>query len=177
MNFSRFKVRLGAFLASLWIKSLRIRLSTPDDFRPGILGIWHSDLLASTAAFKGWGVHTLISQSSDGNFFAETAKRLGYIVTRGSDSHGATNVRHLLASLNADKFAGMALDGPHGPAEKVKPGSIWLSKTSGRPLWHINARYGAHIRLKTWDNFILPLPLTAIDIQINYLCDHDFNAT
>ena len=177
MKFSTFKVRLGSFLAALWIKSLRIRLSTPQDFRPGILGVWHRDLLASAAAFQKWGVHTLVSQSSDGDFFAETVKRLGYVVTRGSDSHGSSNVRHLLSSLNAEKFAGMALDGPHGPADKVKPGSIWLSKTSKRPLWIISARYRAHIRLKTWDNFILPLPLTTIDIQINYLCDHDFNAT
>ena len=176
MKTSQIKVRLGAFIASLWIKSLKIRLCTPDDFRPGILGIWHRDLIASTAAFKDWGVHALISQSSDGDFFAETAKRLGYAITRGSDNHGSTNVRHLLASLNSDKFAGMALDGPHGPADKVKPGSLWLSRASNRPLWLVHAHYGAHIRLKTWDNFILPLPLTTVDIQINYLYN-DSNPT
>jgi hypothetical protein len=38
----------------------------PDDFRPGILGLWHKDLLASCAAFKDKNVHILVSESSDG---------------------------------------------------------------------------------------------------------------
>lgn len=165
-----FKIRLGAWLASLWIRSLRIRLHTPSDFRPGVLGLWHQDLLASTAAFKDKGVHVLVSQSKDGAFFARCAELLGYKVTRGSDSHGATNVRYLLKSMKGGSFTGMALDGPRGPAHKVKAGSIWLSKVSGLPLWHIQPKYGAHITLKTWDNFILPLPLSSIDIEISYLC-------
>ena len=163
------KVRLGALFASLWIKSLRIRLSTPDDFGPGILGVWHRDLLACAAAFKNWGVHTLISQSKDGDFFADTVKQLGYQVTRGSDTRGSSNVRHVLKALSQGQFAGMALDGPRGPAGEIKPGSRWLSKQSGRPLWIVSVKYGAHFTLKTWDKFVLPLPLTAIDIQIKYL--------
>ena len=170
------KVRLVAWIASLWIKSLRIRLSTPKDFSPGILGVWHKDLLATAAAFKNWGVHALISESEDGNLFTLVTEKLGYIVTRGSSSHGASNVRHLLKALQEGHFVGMALDGPRGPALEIKPGSVWLSKSSGRPLWSISAKYGPHFTLKTWDRFILPLPMTAIDIQINYLCDHDFNA-
>ena len=161
-----FKVRFKAFLATLWIKSLRIRLNAPESFSPGILGVWHKDLLACAAAFKNWGVHTLVSESSDGDLFATIVQNLGYSVTRGSSTHGATNVRHLLTPLKEGRFVGMALDGPRGPAGVVKKGSLWLSKTSGTPLWQINARYGAHITLKTWDKFVLPLPLTRIDIEI-----------
>lgn len=163
------KVRLGAWLAALWIRSLRINLHTPENFGPGVLGLWHQDLLASTAAFKDRNVHVLVSESEDGAVFARCAQLLGYKVTRGSNTHGATNVRHLLDSMKAGCFTGMALDGPRGPAHQVKAGSIWLSKSSGRPLWHIQPRYGAHITLKTWDNFILPLPLSSIDVQIKYL--------
>ena len=166
-----FKVRLGAFLASLWVRSLRIKLSVPDNFAPGILGIWHKDLIASTAAFKNWGVHAFISESNDGDLFTMVAQKNGYAVTRGSDTHGSTNVRHVLSALKQGQFAGMALDGPRGPAEQVKPGSRWLSEKSGRPLWFVSVKYGPHITLKTWDKFILPLPLTSIDIQIKYLCD------
>ena len=74
MQKNSLKVRLGALFASLWIRSLRIRLSTPDGFGPGILGVWHRDLLACAAAFKNWGVHTLISQSKDGDFFCSHRK-------------------------------------------------------------------------------------------------------
>lgn len=170
MNKIPMKVRIGSWIAALWVRSLRIHLETPDDFRPGVLGLWHQDLLASTAAFKDKNVHVLVSESSDGDFFSQAAKRLGYNVTRGSDSHGATNIRHLLKAMKNGAFTGMALDGPRGPALQVKAGSIWLSKSSGTPLWHIQPHYGAHITLKTWDNFILPLPLSSIDVQIKYLC-------
>ena len=161
--------RLGALIGALWMRSLRIRLRVPDDFRPGILGLWHKDLLASCAAFKDKNVHILVSESSDGEFFALAAKHLHYEVTRGSDTHGATNVRHLLKSLRQNRFVGMALDGPHGPALQVKPGSIWLSKESERPLWLFDIKYGRNFRLNGWDKFIIPLPLSSIDIEIKYL--------
>ena len=163
------KTKLLGWLGALWMRSLRIRLTVPEDFRPGILGLWHKDLLASCAAFKDKNVHILVSESSDGEFFAQAASRLHYEVTRGSDTHGATNVRHLLQSLKDGRFVGMALDGPHGPALQVKPGSLWLSKASGRPLWLFCIKYGKHFRLNGWDNFIIPLPLSSVDIEIKYL--------
>lgn len=171
--FGAVKVNLAAFFGALWIRSLRVRFNAPDDYRPGVLGLWHQDLLASCAAFKHKNVHVLISESGDGEIFARATERLGYRVTRGSDSHGSTNVRHLLRTLKNGGFVGMALDGPHGPAHEVKPGSFWLSEASGRPLWLIGVRYGRCIRLKTWDNFIVPLPLTTIDIQIKYFFKAD----
>lgn len=169
MNNCSWKIKIGATLAALWMRSLRIRVHAPADFRPGVLGLWHQDLLASTAAFKDKGVHILVSESGDGEFFAQAAQKLGYTVTRGSDTHGATNVRHVLKSLKKGTFVGMALDGPHGPDHQVKPGSVWLSKSSGTPLWLLEFKYGAHIKLKGWDKFIIPLPLTTIDLEIKYL--------
>ena len=169
--FGVFKAKLASLVVSLWLRTLRVRLETPEDYGPGILGIWHRDLLACCAAFKGMGVHALISESKDGELFSETARRLGYRVTRGSDSHGALNVRHLLESLNAGKFAAMALDGPRGPAGVAKPGSLWLSRKSDRPLWEIQVQYGRHATLHTWDRFVIPLPMSTIVVRIKYFCN------
>ena len=171
--FGVFKVKLLALLGGLWMRSLRVRLSVPEGFGPGILGCWHRDLLASFAAFKDRGVHALVSESDDGEILARAIERLGFRVTRGSDTHGALNVRHLVQTLKEGGFVGMALDGPRGPALQVKPGSLWLAEKSGRPLWHTVVRYGRHIRLKSWDNFVVPFPLTSIDIEIKYFCQKD----
>ena len=168
--FGDFKAKLASFVVSLWLRSLRVRLEVPEGYGPGVLGIWHRDLLACCAAFKDMGVHALISESRDGDFFSETAKRLGYKITRGSDSHGALNVRRLLESLNAKQFVGMALDGPHGPAGIAKPGSHWLSRKSGCPLWEIQVQYGRHFALHSWDKFVVPLPMTTIVVRIKYFC-------
>ena len=163
------KTKFFAKLGALWMRSLRIRLHTPEDFRPGVLGLWHRDLLASCAAFKDKGVHILVSKSDDGEILALATTSLGFEVTRGSDTEGPLNVRHILRSLRAGRFAGMALDGPRGPALEVKPGSKWLAESSGTPLWHIVPHYGAHITLNTWDKFVVPLPLSSIDVEIKYL--------
>lgn len=171
MKCSPLKVRIAAKIAELWLRSLRIRLHLPKDFRPGVLGLWHKDVLASVATFKDKDVHILVSESGDGEFLTATAQNLGFKVTRGSDTHGSQNVRHVLKSLLQGKFAGMALDGPRGPAMSAKPGSRWLADTSNRPLWLIQPQYGAHVRLKTWDKMVLPLPLSSIDIRIKYFCD------
>ena len=168
--FGVFKAKLTSLLVSLWLRTLRVRVEAPEDYGPGILGIWHRDLLACCAAFKNMGVHALISESGDGELFSETARRLGYRVTRGSDSHGALNVRHLLESLNAGRFAAMALDGPRGPVGVAKPGSLWLSRKSDRPLWEIQVQYGRHITLHTWDRFVIPYPMTTIVVRIKYFC-------
>ncbi|OWV02416.1 hypothetical protein B7994_01235 [Fibrobacter sp. UWR2] len=155
------------------MRSLRVHMNTPEGFSPGIIGAWHCDLMASFAAFRNRGVHALVSESRDGEILARAIERLGFEVTRGSDTHGALNVRHLVQTLRHGGFVGMALDGPRGPALQVKPGSPWLSEISGRPLWLVCPRYGAHFRLKTWDNFIVPLPLSSIDIQIKYFCKEE----
>ncbi|MBR2211690.1 MAG: DUF374 domain-containing protein [Fibrobacter sp.] len=168
--FGVLKAKLASLMVSLWLRSLRVRLEVPEGYEPGVIGIWHRDLLACCAAFKGMGVHAFISESRDGEFFSATACRLGYRVTRGSDTHGSHCVRRLLETLNAGQFAAMALDGPRGPAGIVKPGSLWLSKKSGRPLWEIQVRYGRHVTLRTWDKFVVPLPLSTIVVKIKYFC-------
>ena len=170
MKIFNWKSVFFAKIASIWMRSLRIKIHLPKNFRPGVLGLWHKDLLACTAAFKDKGVHVLVSESDDGKIFSEAARQMAYKVTSGSDSHGSSNVRHSLKTLQDGGFAGMALDGPHGPALAAKPGSLWLAKSSHTPLWHLQPRYGHHIRLKSWDNFVIPLPLTSIDIKINYFC-------
>lgn len=155
----------------LWIKSLRVRVKTPRNYGPGIVGVWHQDLLACGAAFQDKNLHVLVSESPDGEILSRVLSRLGYRISRGSGTHGASNVRHLVKTLRSGGFVGMALDGPRGPALQVKPGSPWLSKMSGRPLWLVSVRYGMHFTLKTWDNFVIPLPLSAIDIEIKYFCN------
>ena len=87
--FGAIKVNLAALLGELWMRSLRVRIDAPADFGPGILGCWHRDLLVSFAAFKGRGVHALVSESGDGEFLARAIARMGFRVSRGSDTHGS----------------------------------------------------------------------------------------
>jgi len=150
-----------------WIRSLRIKLVIPSNLEAGVLALWHRDLVACTAAFKDKNVHVLISQSADGENFAKIAQTLGYEVSRGSSSHGSLHIRHLLKSLYEERYVGMALDGPKGPAFEAKPGTLWLIHKSNRPAWMLSPHYGIHIQLKSWDKSIIPFPFSKIVMNLD----------
>ncbi|MDR1812133.1 MAG: DUF374 domain-containing protein [Candidatus Fibromonas sp.] len=133
---------------------------------PAVIGLWHQDLPACLAAFKRKNIAVLISQSRDGGKFAKLAQDLGYDVFRGSSSRGQSEVRHLLRALENGKSAGMALDGPKGPALIAKPGAEWLAGKAKVPLAKVEVKYSHALRLNSWDKTFIPLPFSKITIFV-----------
>ena len=130
-----------------------------------VIGLWHQDLPACLAAFKWRHIAVLISKSGDGSKFAKLSKSLGYDVFRGSGSRGQSEVRHLLKALGESRSAGMALDGPKGPALVAKPGAEWLARKALVPLLEVSVKYSHALRLKkSWDKTFIPLPFSKISI-------------
>lgn len=158
-----------SFFIVLWLKTLRIHVHFPKNFRPGVLGIWHRDLPAATAAFQDTGFYAMISESKDGELLAQVAKTLKYKIIRGSGTHGASAIRKLLTPLANQEFVAMALDGPKGPAMVAKPGSEWLSQKANVPLWLVKVDYSLKFSLKSWDKTRIPLPFSKIVIEVDYL--------
>lgn len=161
------KTQLLSRVLCFWIQSLRIDLVLPPDFKPGVLALWHQDLIACAAAFKNKGVHVLVSQSQDGELFSRSISLLGYQVVRGSDTRGALNVRHLKRALEKGYYVGMAVDGPKGPPLKVKRGTLWLIEKSGAPAYHLRVQYSRFFRLKSWDQMIIPFPFSKIKVFVD----------
>jgi len=46
-------------------------------------------------------------------------------------------------------------------------GAVFLSQKTGVPIMPVHARYQNAFRLKTWDNFAIPLPFSRIDITMD----------
>jgi lysophospholipid acyltransferase (LPLAT)-like uncharacterized protein len=151
------------FILKILVLSWRIRFEKflPE---PAVIGLWHQDLPACFAAFKHKSIAVLISKSPDGSKFAKLAQNLGYNVFRGSSNRGQSEVRHLLEALKAGNSAGMALDGPKGPALVAKPGAEWLAQKANVPLVNVSVKYSRAFRLKSWDNTFIPLPFSKISI-------------
>jgi len=152
-------------ILKLLVLSWRVRFENllPE---PAVIGLWHQDLPACLAAFKNKNIAVLISQSKDGSKFAKLAKSLGYNVFRGSSSRGQNEIKHLLKALKSGNSAGMALDGPRGPALTAKPGAEWLSSRAKTPLVKIEVKYSRAFRLNSWDKTFIPLPFSKIFITI-----------
>jgi lysophospholipid acyltransferase (LPLAT)-like uncharacterized protein len=153
------------FILKLLVLSWRVRFErpVPDNV---VIGLWHQDLPACLAAFKRKNIAVLISKSPDGTKFARLSESLGYNVFRGSSSRGGSEAKHLLKALNGGFSAGMALDGPRGPALVAKPGAEWLAKKAGVPLVNASVRYSRAFRLKSWDRTFIPWPFSEICVSI-----------
>jgi lysophospholipid acyltransferase (LPLAT)-like uncharacterized protein len=52
----------------------------------------------------------------------------------------------------------VAVDGPHGPVRRVRPGVVWLARQSGRPIVPVGTAAWPAIRWPKWDRHITPLP-------------------
>jgi lysophospholipid acyltransferase (LPLAT)-like uncharacterized protein len=152
-------------ILKLLVLSWRVKFDVPLPGKPIVIALWHQDLPACLAAFKWRNIAVLISKSNDGSKFAKLSKSLGYDVFRGSGSRGQSEVRHLLKALGEGRSAGMALDGPKGPALVAKPGAEWLSRKALVPLMEVDVKYGNAFRLKnSWDKTFIPLPFSKISI-------------
>ena len=154
------------FILKILVLSWRIRFEKTLP-QPAVIGLWHQDLPACLAAFKRKNIAVLISKSHDGSKFAKLAEGLGYDVFRGSSSRGQSEVKHLFKALKSGRSAGMALDGPKGPALVAKPGAQWLASKTGMPFLKIKVKYSRALRLSSWDKTFIPLPFAKITILIN----------
>jgi lysophospholipid acyltransferase (LPLAT)-like uncharacterized protein len=52
----------------------------------------------------------------------------------------------------------IAVDGPHGPAWKVRPGALWLARLSGAPVIPVGLAASPALRFPRWDRHLIPLP-------------------
>jgi lysophospholipid acyltransferase (LPLAT)-like uncharacterized protein len=130
-----------------------------------IVAVWHGRLLTCLPHYgPRYRMHTMISQSRDGDRIAEVAKRLGVTPVRGSSSRGG--VRALLQAvrlLQDGHMLGHVVDGPRGPAGEIKPGLMLMAQRSGAaiaPMYGASQRHWTAER--SWDRMQVPLPCSHV---------------
>jgi hypothetical protein len=104
-------------------------------------------------------VAILTSQSRDGELAARFVRRFGFLDVRGSSSRGgAIGLRHLVTLVAAGQDVAVVPDGPRGPRARLQPGVVALAALSGAPVVPIGVACRPARRLRTWDEFLVPLP-------------------
>ena len=77
----------------------------------------------------------------------------------GSSSRGGTDaLRELTRAVRAGREVVVVPDGPRGPREVLKPGVIVLARLSGAPIVPMAVGASREWRLRSWDEFRIPLP-------------------
>jgi lysophospholipid acyltransferase (LPLAT)-like uncharacterized protein len=174
---SELKTTAVSFLAAWFIRLLRatVRLRHHGDERVRqwelgeqrfILAFWHRHLLLMPYAYRGGRgrrISVLVSQSGDGELIARTVARLGIDSSRGSSSRGGiAGMRSLLRKAADGWDIAFTPDGPKGPASEVQPGVILAAASTGLPIVPVAVAASRAKRLRSWDRFLVPLPLSTV---------------
>ena len=127
--------------------------------------VYHQDSIVSPFTYRGRKIVTMASASKDGEIVSQVLERCGFIPVRGSSSHGgAAALKAMVAYINTHTgvLAGMAVDGPRGPARKVKSGTLVMARMTGAPIYMLRAWAKPKFLLKNWDRTMLPLPFSRL---------------
>src|SRR5208337_814444 len=144
-----------------------------------LLSVWHQQffiLIRYCKIFEEYHPPLMISKSMDGTIIAGVARRTGWIPVLGSSSRGgAEALKAMIEACKKTSLSAHIVDGPRGPAGKIKAGIIRLAHatdaailplySSSENAWHFNS----------WDNFIFPKPFARVNITYGNLIK--FNPT
>lgn len=176
----RIAAHAGACLLRALFATWHLRIQDPSGFLshppngPVVFSFWHNRILAVTAAFlRSYpagrnGVLVLTSASRDGMWLGELVGRLGMGAVRGSSSRrGATAMRELMEKVAAGHDIAITPDGPRGPRYNLGAGLVYLAQKAAIPVIPIHVRFGRRLRLRTWDEFSIPLPFSQIEVTLD----------
>jgi len=128
---------------------------------------WHKNILPLAYFYRKQGIHIMISEHRDGEFIARTVKRLGFHPLRGSSTRGGSEALFEMSQVSKRGFdAGITPDGPKGPKHKVQPGTVVIASRANLPVVPVAVSARPCWKLKSWDNFIIPKPLSKVVISI-----------
>ncbi len=159
--------------------SLRISIAPPSQemtFREtgAIFAFWHGKMiigwLLARTLFPGKTLSAVVSLSEDGRVLADTLEKCGFSLIRGSSSKGGDTVKS--AMLEVLQHHGMVVltpDGPRGPVNQFKFGTLRLASSHHFPLLFAEICYSSTWRLRSWDQFEIPKPFSKAAITLHLL--------
>ena len=147
---------------------------------PVTIVLWHNRLFLAGEWHqrfrKGKRCYGLISGSRDGAWLETFYSWSGIRAIRGSrNRRGSQATRELIRIVKNGHDAGITPDGSRGPKYEVKPGALLVARASRSPIALLSFSYGRAIRLKSWDEFVIPLPFSRVRLRTRILpCEELF---
>jgi lysophospholipid acyltransferase (LPLAT)-like uncharacterized protein len=168
---------LSALAMKLWAMTLRFDVNDNPKITqpyiaapPVIFALWHNRIFTMPPIWAKTGgkfrkTVVLTSASKDGTSLATAMSCFGLGAIRGSSSRRAVSA---LIGMKKALLCGYDVcvtpDGPKGPRYQVQPGVIKIAQTTGTDIIPIHIRYTAAWRLKTWDQFVIPIPFSRVSV-------------
>jgi len=167
------------YALSLYTKTIRVKLENEEMLREHLKNngrvlacSWHQRFFGGFYLPRRFDQSPciMISQSRDGDFVADVARRMGFIPVRGSSSRGGKKaLQQMIAGMAENRLGGHIVDGPTGPPRIVKPGLVTLAQKSGAAICPVYVSYEKPFIFNSWDSFIVPKPFSRVLIRFGSL--------
>lgn len=164
---------LGRGLVSALFLTTRVERRGTEHFErfrregtPVVFVFWHGQLLPLVHIHRGEGIVVLVSEHDDGEYITRIIERNGFGTVRGSSTRGATTgLRGLVRAARAGRDLALTPDGPRGPRGDLKPGALLVAQLTGLPIVPLAVGASRGWRLKSWDGFLVPGPLSKVEVE------------
>lgn len=169
----------------IWLYSIRFKfvcrseeLKIKELIQPGIIVLWHNRLFLAgewqRRYRKNKKCYGLISRSKDGAWLETFYSWSGIHAVRGSSNRGgAKAIRSLVKKLQQGDDIGITPDGSNGPRYEAKPGGLMVARLAKSPMILVSFEYGWHIKLNSWDRFVIPAPFSRVLVKTKILYIED----
>lgn len=140
--------------------------------RPMLYTTWHCHLVFPLFYGRNYYDHlpplvVMASPSRDGEFIAEVARGLGFLVCFGSRRKGGVQaLQKMSAYFHQGHSGGLIADGSRGPARVAQKGVIFLAREAQVPIIPLAVAARRKITFNTWDRFELPLPFSPLALLV-----------
>ena len=166
--------KLIFYSLNAYLRTLRVRVLIDDGCLPSsprVYVFWHGRMLLLPFVFRRFSdrVKVLISRHSDGELAAKVVSNFGFSSVRGSAGKGKGGVSAALRMIDEVKngySVAIPVDGPRGPAFKVKKGAALVSLETGVPVCPVSFRCSRGRKLGSWDRFFIPYPFSSCTVKV-----------
>jgi len=168
-------------LYRMWSLSLRIKYVPGDgclDMQewkgPLTIILWHNRLFVAGEWHRRFRkkrkCYGLISARNDGAWLEIFYGWIGIRAIRGSrNRRGFEATRQLIRVVKEGNDVGITPDGSRGPKYVAKSGALVVAKSSRSTVALLSFTYSWAFRLKSWDEFVVPLPFSSITAKSQLL--------
>lgn len=166
-----------AVFVKLWLFTLRFKysketLENVNKAESFVTLLWHNRLFITpklkTHFIPNKKLSALISPSKDGAWSAALFRLFGVGAIRGSSKRrGVASAIELVRTIQKGENIFLTPDGPRGPKYHIKKGALFVSEASGAPIMLVRAKYRYCITFNSWDNFMLPLPFSSVNLEVS----------
>jgi hypothetical protein len=134
-----------------------------------LLCTWHQQFFSAIRHFRKYRRYhpsLMISRSRDGDIIARVAGLTGWHAVRGSSSRdGSQALATMVEALSENRLAVHIVDGPNGPAGRVKAGAIALAHAADAVIVPFYVTADRAWYFNSWDRFFIPKPFARVVLR------------